>query len=274
MCTLMKKEAPQQPMCRGLFCDLFNEVESSRCEYYQESVENAVPESVTMLGEISDSPVSMMTEVSWGTTNGWTTGGRCRFWNEENDSLGQRIVDISHKDKEYDTSCVGDEDISSDSSEITTNGIDFIDFVDLTSSMSDSDDGHDNGMLLHQVSKRSRESVSTSWDPNKRHKIVINKNNSAVSPYMAMFMFTQYNGVHKVSPHLILLDNGSTLDTFYVKSYLKDIRKADSAIDISTNGGVHKCDLIGDLSWYGWVYYNPRGIANILSMARLEEKGM
>ena len=69
------------------------------------------------------------------------------------------------------------------------------------------------------------------------------------------------------------MDNESTHDTFYAKRFLTNIRPADEPIDVNTNGGLHTCNMIGDLAGYGWVYYNPHGIANILSMANVESSG-
>ena len=34
-----------------------------------------------------------------------------------------------------------------------------------------------------------------------------------------------------------------------------------------------KCTLEGDLLWFGIVYYNPNGVAIILSMAVVEARG-
>jgi hypothetical protein len=51
----------------------------------------------------------------------------------------------------------------------------------------------------------------------------------------------------------ILLDNQSTVDVFYNARLLKNIRKANSFMDIHCNTGVTSMDLVGDLPGYGEV---------------------
>ena len=70
----------------------------------------------------------------------------------------------------------------------------------------------------------------------------------------------------------ILLDNQSTVDVFYNKNLLRNIRKAKKPMEIHCNAGVTSTDLIGDLPGYGEVWYDPNGIANILSLARVKDK--
>ena len=79
--------------------------------------------------------------------------------------------------------------------------------------------------------------------------------------------------MEKVPEHYILLDSKSTHCTFYTRSYLKNIRRAPIPIKVNTNGGVMECVLEGDLPGFGPVYFNPNGIANILSLAVVEAAG-
>jgi hypothetical protein len=44
-------------------------------------------------------------------------------------------------------------------------------------------------------------------------------------------------------------------------------------MDIHCNAGVRSTNLIGELRGYGTVWYNPTGIANILSLAKATERG-
>ena len=79
--------------------------------------------------------------------------------------------------------------------------------------------------------------------------------------------------VNKVPAKYILLDSESTHCTFYSPEYLTDIREAEVPIMVSTNGGPMVCDQEGDLAGFGKVYFNPEGIANILSLAVVESQG-
>ena len=77
-------------------------------------------------------------------------------------------------------------------------------------------------------------------------------------------------------PHTwIPLDNQSTVDVFHNAELLRSIHIHTSKMDIHC---LQQCiistQLIGDLHGYGTVlWYNPKGIANILSLARVKEHG-
>ena len=70
----------------------------------------------------------------------------------------------------------------------------------------------------------------------------------------------------------ILLDNQSTVDVFFDKTLLENLREAPNTCKISCNAGVVTTKLIGDLPGYpSPVWYHPEGIANILSLHRVGE---
>jgi hypothetical protein len=71
-----------------------------------------------------------------------------------------------------------------------------------------------------------------------------------------------------IDPNWILLDNQSTVDVFYNRRLLKDIREVDTWIDIHCNAGVTSTNLQGELPGYGTVWYHKDGIANILSLSK------
>jgi hypothetical protein len=74
-----------------------------------------------------------------------------------------------------------------------------------------------------------------------------------------------------VPQNWILLDNQSTVNVFSNKHLLTNIRESDESMSIMCNAGLAKMNLIGDLPGYGEVWFNPNGIANILSMSEVEK---
>jgi hypothetical protein len=71
----------------------------------------------------------------------------------------------------------------------------------------------------------------------------------------------------------ILLDNQSTIDVFCNDKLLTDIRRVTESMSIYCNAGMKTTSLKGMLQGYGEVWYLPTGIANILSLSRVREKG-
>ena len=77
----------------------------------------------------------------------------------------------------------------------------------------------------------------------------------------------------KLPKDWILLDNQSKVDVFCNKKLLTNIREHSKTLDIHCNAGVTSTNLIGKLRGYGTVWYNPTGIANILSLAKATDHG-
>lgn len=77
---------------------------------------------------------------------------------------------------------------------------------------------------------------------------------------------------NKIPRTWILLDNGSTVDVFVNPNLLQNIHTTDKTMVIRCNAGITKTNQQGYLRGYGNVWYNPDGIANILSLARVQEK--
>jgi hypothetical protein len=71
----------------------------------------------------------------------------------------------------------------------------------------------------------------------------------------------------------ILLNNQSTVNVFHNEDLLDNIRRGDGSMDIHCNAGVTSTSLVGDLLGYGEVWFNPSGIANILSLLRANQRG-
>ena len=68
----------------------------------------------------------------------------------------------------------------------------------------------------------------------------------------------------------ILLDSQSTVDLIANPKMLLNITKerGKDAIWVHCNSGVKIVDRVGDLPGYGTIWYEPTGIANILSMSK------
>jgi hypothetical protein len=62
------------------------------------------------------------------------------------------------------------------------------------------------------------------------------------------------------------------VDVFTNPKLLKNIRPAKTIMNIRCNAGMTTATEQGDLEGYGTVWYNPKGIANILSLSRVQEK--
>jgi hypothetical protein len=82
---------------------------------------------------------------------------------------------------------------------------------------------------------------------------------------------SQYAGGNKcISREWILLDNQSTVDVFCNPDLLKDIRTTKRSMTIRCNAGVTRTNMIGRMDGYpGEIWYNPSGIANILSLSNV-----
>ena len=70
-----------------------------------------------------------------------------------------------------------------------------------------------------------------------------------------------------IDPRWILLDSQSTISVFNNPAMLTNIRKSDHTLRALTNGGFQDSNMIGDFPNLGIVWYNPKSIANILSLA-------
>ena len=70
----------------------------------------------------------------------------------------------------------------------------------------------------------------------------------------------------------ILLDNQSTVHIFSTDKLLRNIRTVDKQVSVQCNAGTTITNMVGDLQGFGEVWYHPKGIANILSMALVEDK--
>jgi len=82
-------------------------------------------------------------------------------------------------------------------------------------------------------------------------------------------IFTQENPI--IPSTWILLDKQSTVCEFSNGDLLENIREVDTWMDIHCNAGITSTNMVGDLKGFGEVWYNPKGITNILSMTVVEK---
>jgi hypothetical protein len=80
------------------------------------------------------------------------------------------------------------------------------------------------------------------------------------------YQFAHANG--KLPKTWILLDNQSTVNIFSNKALLQDVKATNRKMRVRCNAGWSVTNLIGRLPGYpGEVWYNPNGIANIISLS-------
>jgi len=77
----------------------------------------------------------------------------------------------------------------------------------------------------------------------------------------------------RLGKYEVLLDNQSTVDIFVEETLLSDIRETDDGYRIEGIGGSIYTNLVGDVNYFGTVKFSPDGLANILSKARVRDRG-
>ena len=78
----------------------------------------------------------------------------------------------------------------------------------------------------------------------------------------------------KIDENWCLIENQSICNTFINRKYLSNIRDAPDGqyLRVHCNAGVTYTNKIGDLSGYSYfVWYNPKGIANILYLCMVNK---
>ena len=76
----------------------------------------------------------------------------------------------------------------------------------------------------------------------------------------------------KCSDEYLVGDSGAGCSVIANPALLTHIRKSKRAMNIHCNSGITTTTLIGHLKGFGWVWHNPHGIANIISLSKLATK--
>ena len=86
--------------------------------------------------------------------------------------------------------------------------------------------------------------------------------------------FTQASRSSLINPNSVILDSASTVSVFRNRSLLTNIGESPDGdrLNVYTNGGSQESTLVGTLNGFGNVWYNPKSLANILSMAAVRKK--
>ena len=72
--------------------------------------------------------------------------------------------------------------------------------------------------------------------------------------------------------NVILLDSQSTIDYFCNPALVREIVPSAHTMTLQTNAGESQCTMKATVPDYGEVWYDDRGMANIFSMAKMEDR--
>ena len=88
----------------------------------------------------------------------------------------------------------------------------------------------------------------------------------------SFFLQVSEDKFSNLHPSCLLLDSKSTIDIIANKAMVSNISKSPSPITLHCNAGSRKLKYTANLNGYGRVWYDPKAIANILSLSHATSK--
>lgn len=84
--------------------------------------------------------------------------------------------------------------------------------------------------------------------------------------------FPASNAQYVLQPFDVLLDNQASMSVFHQKELMKNIRPTAESVTFHGISGSCSTNLIGEVQHFGTVRYMPTAVANILSLAEIEDR--